>query len=209
MSLLINCPLPASINDLSDIVCPEIIGQVQKLVFQRRQSSAPFSTFEGATAGGADLIASWDAYKTAVDDTKVATTPFFDSFTIPMVEAVTEGGDDNTTLDGAELVVGTTTVTVTGQFRNLPAANLRQLKAYNAEQNLTIYMINESGKIWGQNLTGDEFSGTSIYNFFIADGGNEGKNTHDKTAFRFSLRCGWRDNLVSVDPADFDALTQL
>ena len=198
------CPPAVAITDIPVEDCGENLGQIQRIVFQRRQAtgSPTFATLVLPT-----LIANWDTLKTATDATKVQATPLFEGFTIPAVEAITEGGDDNTTLDGVPLVVGASTITVPGNFRSLPSSILKALKAYNCEKNLTVFLVNEFGKIIGQSTTdaSTDFRGLEILEFFIGDGGNEGKNTQDKTMFRFNLRYGWRDKLKFVTPADFDA----
>jgi hypothetical protein len=198
------CPLPTEIGDIPALECGENLGQIQKIVFQRRQATGS-PTF--ATLILPATLANWTTLKTASDATKVQTTPFFENFIIPHVEAITEGGNDNTTLDGTPLVVGASTVSVTGNFRSIPAAMLAALKAFNCENDLTIFMINEFGKIIGESTTlvSTDFRGIEITEFFIGDGGNEGKNTQDKTMFRFNLRYGWRDKLKFVTPSNFNA----
>lgn len=203
-----DCPLPAAISDITPITCPENWGQIQKLILQRRQVTSPFPTFAEAGVGGADLLASWTVLKGASDETKVQSTPFFDTFTIPPTEPITRGGNDNSTLDGIERVVGAGFALASGQFFGVPAAVLKQLKTFNCEE-LDVYFINEAGKIIGINPTGTEFKGFEVQTFFVGDPGSEGKNTEDKTMFRFNLPYGWRDNAVLVTPSDFNAKTQI
>jgi hypothetical protein len=198
------CPQPAAIIDIPALTCGENIGQIQKIIFQRRQATAD-PTF--ATQLLPQVLANWQDLQSATDDTKVQVTPFCENVIIPPVEAITEGGDDNTTLDGVPLVVGASTISVTGDFRSIPSAILAALKKYNCENLLTVFFINEFGKIIGQktNSAATDFRGIDILEWFIGDGGNEGKNTQDKTMFRFNLRYGWRDNLIFVTPTDFNA----
>jgi hypothetical protein len=204
-----DCPLPAALSDITPVACGENIGQIVKIIFQRRQAAEPFPTFEGAVLLGADLKASWDVFTAAVDSTKAVVSPYLESVVLPASEAITEGGDDNTTLDGVAKVVGATSPEGTGMIRSLPAAQLKQLKTYNCEEDLTIYLINEFGKIIGTSSDGTQFGGIPINDFFIGDGGNEGKNTADKTPFRFGLVYGWRDNLAFCKPDDFSARNDL
>lgn len=204
-----SCPLAAEITGIGDLTCGENMAQIQKIIFQRRQASASFPTFTGATLNGADLLASWTTLLAATDATKVTVTPFFENFLIPGAEAITEGGNDNTTLDGIEIVVGAGTPTATGTFRSLPGEILRQLKDYNCETDMTVFFINEFGNIIGSSANGTTFQGIPIQTFFIGDGDNNGKNTQDKTNFRFAMRYGWRDRLAFCVPSDFDARTAL
>lgn len=201
------CPPATAITDIGDLTCGENMGQIQKIAFQRRQASAPFATFSGATVGGADLLASWTALIGATDATKIQVTPFFENFLIPGSEAITEGGDDNTTLDGVAIVTGATTPAATGTFRSLTGELLRALKDYNCELDMTVYLINEFSQIIGTSANGTTFAGIPIQSFFIGDGDNNGKNTQDKTNFTFSMRYGWRDRLAFCIPSDFDPRT--
>ena len=201
------CPLPTAITNISDLTCGENMGQIQKIAFQRRQATAPFATFTGGTTGGADLLASWTALIGATDATKITVTPFFEAFVIPQVTPITEGGDDNTTLDGNPIVVGSSSITATGTFRSLTGEILREIKDYNCENDLTVFFINEFSRIIGTSADGTTLAGIPITSFFIGDGGNEGKNTQDKTVFTFNMRYGWRDRLAFVSPSDFDPRT--
>lgn len=200
------CPTPAAIGTIGAFTCGENLGQIQKIIFQRRQTVKPFTALLPP-----DEKASWTPLFASVNSTKVQITPFFENFIIPQVEAITEGGDDNTTLDGNAIVVGASQIRATGNFRSLPASILKALKAYNCEPDLTVYLVNEFSKIIGKSIDGtpENFEGIPITEFFIGDGGNDGKNTQDKTAFGFNLRYGWRDTLYQVIPSDFDPRFQL
>lgn len=202
------CPLPSTIPDLVAPVCAENLGQIQKIVFQRRQATAPFPTQDSVILGAA-VIASWTTFLSAVDDTKLVTTAFFESFVIPGSTEILEGGDDNTTLDGKPVIVGATTSRATGMFRSMSSDVIKALKALQCELDLTVFMINEFGKIIGESPDGVVFQGIPISSLFVGDAGVEGKNTNDKANFGFSLAYGWRDDLVIVTPDDFNAKIDL
>lgn len=194
-----DCPQPAAISAIPAFTCGEDFGQIQKLVFQRRQAAAPF-----ATVVAAGTLANWTTLKAAVGNTKVVSTPFFENFIIPGVEAITEGGDDNSTLDGLALVVGRTTPVATGNFRSLPAATFVAIEKYACEPDMTVFMINEFSKIIGHSIDGTKVAGFPIQEFFIGDKGIEGKNTQNKSLFRFGLRAGWSKTAIVVTAVDFD-----
>lgn len=201
-----SCPPAAAITVIPAFTCGEEYGQIQKIIFQRRQTVNPFTALLPP-----DEKASWTPLFAAVANTKTTITPFFDSFVVPPSEAILDGGDDNTTVDGVAEVVGAGQIEVTGEFSALPAAILKALKKYNCEPNMTIYLVNEFGKIWGQSPDADPINlrGTPITGFFIGDGGVAGKNARSKTKFRFNFRYGWKDNLIAITPSDFDALNEL
>lgn len=194
------CPPADALTAISPFTCGEDFGQIQKLALQRKQAAPPF-----ATVADAGTLADWTTLKAATDATKVVVTPFFENFVIPPVEAILEGGDDNTTLDGAPIVVGQTTPAATGTFRSLPSAIFEQLQLLNCEANLTWYGINEFGKIIAYSANGTTIEGIPLTEFFIGDKGAQGKNTQDKSNFRFNLRAGWSKKLKIVTPVDFDA----
>ncbi len=196
------CPLPTEIGDIAAVTCGENIGQIVKIAFQR--VGTQFPTFTGATALGADVLASWTTVLAASDATKVQISPFTEAVEIPNIEAVTEGGDDNSTLDGNIINVGASTVRATGTIRSLPAATLVELKAYACEGALSAYFINEFGFIVGKNAGGTTFEGIPISEWFIGDPGNLGKNTADKANFVFNLVYGWRDTMAICFPDDFN-----
>jgi len=197
-----DCPLPTAIGSLTAVTCNENLAQIVKIIFQRKQATPSFPAQDG-TVGGAGLLASWTPFFAAVDATKVQGTPEFSEFVIPQVEGITYGGDDNSTIDGRQLISGASTVRATGAFLGLPAANLKELKEFSCENALTVYMVNEFGKVIGSSPDGTKFEGIEITTFFIGDGGNEGKNTFDKTTFGFNFKYGWRDNLAIVTGTDF------
>ena len=204
------CPAAASLTAIPAITCGENIGQIQKILFQRKQATASPTIPDIADA---DVIATWTALKAAVNATKVIVSPFTEEVVIPRGTPITEGGDDNTTLNGNAIVVGAAAIPVTGIFRSIPADVLRALKKLNCEATagLTVFLVNESGQIIGQS-TGDattDFRGIPITSFFVGDPGAEGLNTHDKAPFQWGFRYGWRDRLKFVTPTDFDALVDL
>lgn len=195
------CPLPAALANLPKRDCPENIGQIQKQILQR--ASANFS-FADETAAG--LLINWTPLLTAPDDTKIITTEEFVNHVIPQAEAITEGGGDNTTLNGVEEVLGSGPLTVTAQYRNPTNAYIKAKKQLICETSLTFAYINNSKKIWMKQPGGP---GTPVFfipmqSFFISDAGSEGLNTADKSNWRYSLVDGWREDLVAITPSNFD-----
>lgn len=204
MSLLIQCPLPAAINNLSKLDCAVNFGQIVRVAFQR--VGTPFVDITNETE--------WDTKLTAVDDTKVQITTFCENVLIPQSEAITEGGDDNTTLFGQALVVGKGQITVTGRFRGLDSDGKRELDPYLSEasvyNNIGVYLINEFGQIIAADpsgtgaVTGQPFP---IQSFFISDVGSEGFNTNNFNNFQWNFISGWADFFYVYQPT-FDILSK-
>lgn len=208
----ITCPKPAALPTVGLVSCPENLGQIQRFIFQRQgfvfdsTATIPLPITE---------LASWTPLITAIDNTKIISTPKMANVIIPRSEAITEGGGDNTTIDGVELVLGVGPITLTGDLLSVPGKIIGQLKkALNPEEDLVVYMINQYGQICcydidpllsGTKVTGLQISGR----VFVSDSGNEGLNTLDKATLRFSFAEGWRDQLVLIKPTDFNAKTSL
>lgn len=192
------CPPPAALTTIPNQTCPENIGQIQKFIFQRAGW-----TFDSEADPTTDfkLLASWTPLLTAVADTKVVVTPYLENVVIPPPEAITEGGGDNSTLNGREIVVGSTNPVVTGNYRMIQNAVIQAMKALGCED-LVFYAINEFDQLIGRSSDdGETVTGIPIHALFISDLGNEGKNTQDKGNFRFGVDYGWRDDLYIVKPA--------
>jgi hypothetical protein len=196
------CPLPDSLTEIPQVDCGLSLKQVQKLLIGRR-GAISFAAITGALS--ASTIAGWQALLDATDDTKVIVTPFVEDFKIPQGEAILEGGDDNTTIDGNPIVVGANSIRATGMFAELPPNVLSALKKLNCESQLEVALINQFGDIYALQPSGTLFKGIPITSFFVGDPGNEGLNTRDKAPVGFNFRYGWRDQLIKVTPVDFDA----
>lgn len=192
------CPLPAAVVTIPKVSCGISLKQVQKIIIARRSVNA-FTTLASAK-----LLATWTPLLVAVGVTKHQCSPFVEEFVIPPSEPQLEGGDDNTTIDGAPIVVGAGQIRCTGKFPELDSAALVALKAYNCESDLMVYFVNQDSKIYGISPTSTNFTGIPITSFFVSDAGNDGLNTRDKAPVGFNLRYGWRDKLVEVVPTDFD-----
>jgi hypothetical protein len=204
------CPKPASLTDVLRATCKENLGQIQRFIFQRQATGNDFTV---GTLGLINLLASWTPLWIAADDTKVVSSPYVENFVIPRTEKAVEGGGDNTTIDGIEIVVGANAVTALGQIAESPSSVLKALRKLMCEVDLQVYMINQYGQIIGRDLIpatpGVSVVGIPIQSFFVSDADNNGLNTRDKADFSFGLPFGWRDDLAIVKPTAFNAKTQL
>lgn len=194
---LFTCPAPSALAAIPATSCPVRFDQIQKLAFQRVQDSDPF-----ADETALKTQSNWTTLLAASDDTKIIISPYLNNPIIPPSEALTEGGNDNTTIGGVTRLMGGGNVVVTGEFRNISIAALAKLKALTAESaltagftNLTAYLFNKDGSIIhaAQN-------GFKIYNWFVGDPGSEGFNKDNVIPFRFEMKYGWADNAVVSTP---------
>jgi hypothetical protein len=202
MGLLINCPLPTAIGDISDAPCEEHFGQILRIALARVGD-----IFTDETAFATE--AAWDIALAAADDTKVQFTPLMNNVVIPQGEAATIGPDTNETFYGELKVVGKTAIPVTGRFQGLPFAVKKELEAYLSEGasfgNLGVFLIDEFNKVYGIQTGGAATAVSPIpaSSFFVGDPGSEGYNTLTYTPVSWNFRGNWVDDVISVTP-DFD-----
>lgn len=191
------CPEPDAIPDIADVTCPEDLGQVVRLIIARR------GTQLAATVAAAKLLATYTALVAETDETKIVFTPkLLEAVVIPPGEPITQGGDDNSTALGRQIVVGASTIITEGMIRAVNSAVIASMRALRCFD-LGFAFINEFGEIAGQ-MNGLTVEVIPVHAFFIGDKGNAGKNTQDQAKIRWGMDAGWRDKLVLVKPTDFD-----
>jgi hypothetical protein len=214
MGLLVNCPQGAAINDVSIVRCPESIGQVQKVTFQRVYSTGSTKNKFIVTSANPNLLASWTPLLAAADGTKVVQTPYIQA---PVTEpgAAREFGGGNETLGGIPIIIGREATTFTGNVLLTSQATIAELKTYQQEAlngGLGVFLNDEYGRVIG--IADDVDTPTEIYpipiaSLFVGDkmlGGLEGA---DLNAISWRFPPNWSDKLVIVTPTDFNALTDL
>jgi hypothetical protein len=207
------CPAPAALTTILKALCKENLGQIQRFIFQR--AGFIFDAGDDPTTD-IRLLASWTPLFAAVGSTKVVSTPYVENFVIPRTEAATEGGGDNSTIDGIEIIVGANAVRGIGQIAETPSAIIMQIRKLMCEPDLVWYGINQYGAIIAKDLAPAEvdldakqYTGLSLRSPFVSDADNNGLNTRDKADFSFGLEYGWRDNIAIVAPSNFNAKTAL
>lgn len=201
------CPASAALTTVPNMTCPENLGQIQKVIFQR--PGYVFNT-AGGTPNPINALASWTPLFTAVAGTKVVVTPFLDAGAeISAAEAITEGGGDNTTLDGQEIVIGESSPLFTGTIRNIASAVIAAIRKLRCEK-LVAYFINEFDQIicWTKDANVTNV-GIPIYAFHCGTPVNAGKNQDEKTALRFGVVAEWRNYLSIITPTGFSPKNDL
>lgn len=209
-----NCPDDGILEDVVSSDCPFDLKQIQRLAFATRG----MVVWDSATGGGAgngvpsltsqvDTLADWQARRTAVDNTKIIVTPLIGGDpAIEAGEAITEGGGDNSTLNGAEDVTGVNPSKFSCLFKSIAPeteVGMKKVKCKTAE----VYFFNEAGKIICQKIPGTlNHKGFIMQSYFFSDRNNAGYGTKDTNTLSFSLASGWSENLVMVEPADFNPL---
>ena len=209
MSLTCNCPLGASIEDIPLGTCAENFGQVQKVLFQRMNTSGVRNKLNASTADP-KLKATWTALLSSATSTKVVQSPFIQA---PAFEpgASRNFGGGNETLDGVEIIVGREATSFTGVIRSQPQKTIKALKTYECEESC-VALINAQGQIGllcddPDNIT--EYYLIPISSFFVSDKMVGGLENPDGNNISWKMKPNWSDNFVVVTPTDFNALTDL
>ena len=199
-----NCPAPTTLTEIGLLTCGVNIGQIQRMAFQRIGS-----TFDGVASDILEL-ADWQAFMSAVDDTKIVVTPLIGGDpVIEAGEAITNGGGDNSTLNGVEEVECVNPASFSCIFKSLPASVEKAMKALICEPNLRVLFFLQGGKIAVQEVTAPEYEGFLLSGQpFVSDRNNAGYGTKDTVSMSFSLAEGWSDDLVILTP-NFNPLTDL
>lgn len=212
-----NCPDDGILTEIPNSNCPFDLKQIQRLAFATQGKVL----WDSATGGGlgdgvpvttaqVDTLADWDARRTAVDDTKIIVTPLIGGD--PIIEAgdaITEGGGDNTTLNGVIDVTGTNPSNFSATFKSLEPAQEKAMKQAMCKAT-EVYFFIEGGKIACEKLDGlTNHRGFKVQSLFISDRNNAGYGTKDTHTISFSLPAGWSENLAIVKPADFNPLYDL
>lgn len=206
---LFDCPLPSAITSIPTYNCPIIWGQIQKLAFRRIKSAAALTT----TSAG--VKATFTPLLTATDDTKVIVTPYLLNLVIPNTEALTEGGNDNTTINGVSKLKGLGATKVTAELHNAPSDVAKALKGLTAESsvqpgvsNLEVILLTETNVI-GKKVGASGFTGFKLFNFVITDVGSEGYGKDNVYKVQFELAGGWSEDHVSIGATDFSPSSDL
>lgn len=201
-----NCPAPTALTEMVAENCGVDLKQIQRVALQRIGNV--FDT-SATTPTDPTLLADWQALMVAVDDTKIVVTPLIGGEpTIEAGDAITNGGGDNSTLNGVEEVEGVNPSLFSAIFKSLSPENEKALKALMCEKQLNVYFFLQGGRIAMKTITADQTTGFVSRSIFISDRNNAGYGSKDTHSFRFNLVEGWSEDLIIIDPT-FDPLTDL
>lgn len=194
-----NCPASAALKTIPGQTCSVDLGQLQKNAFQR----GGFLFDPEADPSPQDITkkADWIALKAAVGNTKVVVTPLIggDPIITPG-DPITNGGGDNSTLNGVEELQGTNPSVYTALYKSLSSAVKTAMVDLECENDLVVYFFNQDNKIIANEVSDGVYSGFPITGFHISDRNNAGFGTKDTFAVRFTLPARWDANLVILDP---------
>lgn len=210
--MICDCTSAQHLADLVIPACKESLGQLQKVIFQRR-FSAP-GVRNTLTAPGTK--ASWDDLFTASDSTKCIITPFIQGPTTEPGAART-WGSGNEVLGGQPIIIGAENTTFTGNIYQEQQSVIKTLKTYMCEQELAVWLIDEHGNIGClvETTTSGQTTTTNYYpipirSLFIGDKNLGGYDGPDGNVISWSFAPDWSDNFTVVKPDEgFNPLIDL
>ncbi len=207
-----NCPLPTALTAIDATACPEELGQIQRVWFVRAgnviwDTVTPANNVPATITGQLpSVVAGWNTLTAAADSTKVVLAPLFGGdIIITPGDAITQGGNDNSTLNGQTYFVSFPDSTFTGRFDQLTATQTSQLKELICED-LEVYFINEDGDIIGKR-DGDTWLGFAVTNVALQSRNVQGFATRDSNILSFQINADWDTEFEKQTPTDFNALT--
>ena len=214
MGMNCGCPAGAHLADLNIAECKESLGQIQKIIIQRRYGSQGVLNKIAA----ADIIAktAMVALATAADGTKIIISPFIQNPTTTPGEARTFGGG-NQTLGGIEIVIGREPTAFEGIIYQEKQSTIKTMKEYSCEE-IGVYLIDENGnigaikeEITSNGTTAVNYLPIPIRSFFVGDKNLGGYEEPDSNAIKWSFLPNWSDNLeiVKQSTMDYNPLTDL
>jgi len=204
------CTPAAAIGDITAVTTKVRLGEIQKFIIQRTKNGTTRNEITIATSNP-NLLATWTALKAAADSTRVQVSPFIDG---PEGEAggPREFGGPGETRGGIPRRNGRENTPFSANFLDVPQSLITELKAYECETELSVFLINECGQLIGKTddtASPTVFYGFPIQSFFVSDL-NMGQYTQsDYNTVQWNFLPNWSDNLHVVSPSDFDALTEL
>ena len=207
MGLNCGCPAGAHLADLQIADCKESLGQIQKVIIQRRYSSQ--GVLNKIPAANIITKTAMVALATAADGTKIIISPYIQNPTTTPGEARTFGGG-NQTLGGIEIVIGREATTFEGIIYQEKQSTIKTMKEYSCEE-IGVYLVDENGNIGAIKEEVSSGGGTTVNylpipvrSFFVGDKNLGGYEEPDSNAIKWSFLPNWSDNLEIVKQSTMD-----
>lgn len=201
MGLNCGCPAGAHLADLQIADCKESLGQIQKVIIQRRFGSA--GVLNKIAVADIKSKTAMAALAAAADGTKIIISPYIQNPTTTPGEARTFGGG-NQTLGGIEIVIGREATSFEGIIYQEKQSTIKTMKEYSCED-IGVYLIDENGNIGAiKNGTKDEYSPIPLRSFFVGDKNLGGYEEPDSNTIKWSFLPNWSDDLEIIKQTDMD-----
>lgn len=208
MGTICKCPGNTALPSIPKVTCPENLGQIQKVAFQRLYKST--GEKNSMTAEAIKKKVTWTPLLAAGDDTKIVISPYIYAPTNEAGAARTYGGG-NATLGGVEMIIGRDPSTFTGSFIQTPQSVIKAVKELQCESygdNLGVYLFAEGGAIEAI-VDGENVYPIPIRSLFIGDKSHGGFENPDSNSIQWSFLPNYSDDLAIIIPTDFNPLSDL
>lgn len=203
---LFECPLPAALPTIPNMDCAVESGSIIAIAVQQVQSTPSFS---GTGATDIKLLATWTPLIAASTASAIRIIPTV-NVTITPGEAITSGGNDNTTYGGVPKLLHGGYATFAGTLEGYSptmAKAVREITAFSkivgGRTKLRFFLLFDT------NLIGhfDDYNGIEAFGFFTGDLNKAGEpRALDNYPIQSFFRYGWSDRLV-YSKAAFDVST--
>lgn len=201
MGLNCGCPAGAHLADLQIADCKESLGQIQKVIIQRRFSSA--GVLNKIAATDIKSKTAMAALAAAADGTKIIISPYIQNPTTTPGEARTFGGG-NQTLGGIEIVIGREATSFEGIIYQEKQSTIKTMKEYSCED-IGVYLIDENGNIGAiKDGAKEEYHPIPLRSFFVGDKNLGGYEEPDSNTIKWSFLPNWSDDLEIIKQTDMD-----
>lgn len=212
------CPVGTHIAALGGTSCKSSFGQIQKILFMRRESAA--GTPNEIDADDIIVKTEMTSLISSSTGTKITVSPFIQNPTFEPGAART-WGSGNQVLGGVPKVLGTDPTKFTGTLLEEGQSVIKALKTYSCED-IGVMFVNESGDILAIKKTVTTTSGSEtvtttsylpipIKSFFVGDLKVGGFEEPDSNAIEFNLDPNWSDEtaVVKQSTMNYNPLTDL
>lgn len=197
-----NCPIPAALPALTNQDCPAMFGNISAIALQIKQASPTFTNTSIA------LAATWTPLIANAGATGIRIIPVNNFETTPG-EAITEGGNDQTTFKGRKKLKYVGFTEATFMMEGISAAIAKAVSAYTQfsaksgqRSDLRAFFLTDEDYI----ISGPDYNGIEICTFVVQDTKKGGvfKPTDDY-GVSFTMDYGWSLEAASTK-ASFDVL---
>lgn len=201
---IFQCPIGNSLPEFEDPDCPAAYGNIVAMALQFDQGDSP--TFTQSTIG---LAATWITLLAASNETGVRIVQT-GNFTTTPGEAITEGGNDQTTFRGRFKIKGVGYSTGRFELQGVAPAYAKAFTEFtkfsalpNQRSMLRAFLITDEGYI----LHGEDYNGIEIWGILVQDAAKGGSfKPEENFAVTFGFDYGWSLEQFATKPS-FDALS--
>lgn len=200
---LFQCPIATALPTISNPDCPAIYGNVSAIALQLVQASPSFTSTSIA------LSATWTPLLASTTATGIRIVPCNNFETTPG-EAITEGGNDQTTLRGRPKLKGGGFSTAAYMMQGVThafakaVADLTKFSALAGQKTkLRAFLLTDENNI----ISSDDYNGIEIFNHFVQDLKKGGSfRAEDNYSVSFGMDYGWSFT-AKTTAASFDVLS--